>query len=461
LASNRSSRKTSSRAKGDHFEDEVFALVRRVVSDGESFLNPTTCQFFQKKGYYSKDRDDEIIVDISVESWLFGAQAWSMLFVVECKNYGHPVPVDDVEEFFAKLDQIAGKNVKGALFTTKGYQSGAIVFARSKGIGLARILPSKQVDWVLHRAPSAVNFAERNEFRRAEIERALVLPEYRGQSEYFFGAAGGGLTTSPTEFVNHVVPKELRTDPPRGNATQKTVSFRESDVPFVGQEEIERRAETLASAVSNDSSVEFNVRTACDHFKANYKVDFFFDEDLGVDAGGRPILGKIGVDPRAVHATSALAPDSPRWRFTVAHELAHLVLHRHLDIGSVLGGHFETEDGQGVEIIERNPGVLGRLEWQANTFASCMLMNRDRIAEMVLEHIRSQGVNNIGHGAIFLDDQPCNAIPFRQFIARLTLAFNVSREAATYRLAQLRLLNDKRRWPRLAFGGKRPVFTIE
>ena len=460
MASKRS-RNISSRAKGDYFEEQVFALVRRAVSDGESFLNPTTCQFFQKKGYYSRDRGAEIIVDISVESWLFGAQEWSVLFVVECKNYGHAVPVDDVEEFVAKLDQIAGKNVKGALFTTRGYQKGAVAFARSKGIGLARILPSKQVDWVLHRAPSAVSFEQRNEFRRSEIERALVLPDYRGQSEYFFGATGAALTTSPTDFVNQLVPKELRTAPPRGHARQNAASFSESDVPFVGQEEIERRAETLASAVSNDSSVEFNVRAACDHFSANYKVDFFFDEDLGVDAGGRPILGKIGVGPRAVHVTSALPPDSPRWRFTVAHELAHLVLHRHLDIGSILGGHFETEDGQGVEVIERNPGILGRLEWQANTFASCMLMNRDRVADMVLEHIRSQGVNNIGHGAIFLDEQPCNAIPFRQFIARLTVAFNVSREAATYRLAQLRLLNDKRRRPTLAFGGKRPVFAIE
>jgi hypothetical protein len=73
--SSRDSRNLSSRAKGDYFENNVFAIIRRAVSDGESFLNPTTCQFFQKKGYYSRDRDDEIVVDISVESWLFGAQA--------------------------------------------------------------------------------------------------------------------------------------------------------------------------------------------------------------------------------------------------------------------------------------------------------------------------------------------------------------------------------------------------
>ena len=132
----------SVKQRADLFEDKVFAYVRRYVSNGESFLNPKWCQFFQKKRYYSKDRGSEIEVDISVESYSENATSWSVLFVVECKDYSHAVPVDDVEEFVAKLEQIAGKNVKGAIFAS--LQSGAVAYAKSKGIALVRILPRRR-----------------------------------------------------------------------------------------------------------------------------------------------------------------------------------------------------------------------------------------------------------------------------------------------------------------------------
>lgn len=137
-------------AKGDALEDRTFDLLKEELSKGRLGIDAASGKIFKKKGYYSKDREKDIIVDISIEVWPPGAKNHSLLWVCECKNYGHKVPVDDVEEFKAKLDQIAGKNVKGVIATKNPFQSGAISYARNQGIGLVRIMPDDQVTWMMH-----------------------------------------------------------------------------------------------------------------------------------------------------------------------------------------------------------------------------------------------------------------------------------------------------------------------
>jgi hypothetical protein len=91
-------------AKGDALEDQAFDLLQVELSQGRLGIDSASGKIFKKKGYYSRDREKDIVVDISIEVWPPGAQNYSLLWVCECKNYGHSIPVDDVEEFKAKLD---------------------------------------------------------------------------------------------------------------------------------------------------------------------------------------------------------------------------------------------------------------------------------------------------------------------------------------------------------------------
>lgn len=83
--------------------------------------------------------------DISLEFWLPGADQWSILWIIECKDYAGSIPVDDVEEFKAKLDQISGANRKGMLVVSGALQPSAFNYARSNGIAVARPLPREHV----------------------------------------------------------------------------------------------------------------------------------------------------------------------------------------------------------------------------------------------------------------------------------------------------------------------------
>jgi len=136
--------------QGDRFEEKVFRAIEAELKGDRLGLSPSSAKIFHKKAYHSKDRGSDIIVDVSIEIWLPAATNYSQLWICECKDYGRPVPVDDIEEFKAKLGQIAGKNVKGVLATSNSLQSGALSYARSKGIGVVRVLPDSQVEWLIH-----------------------------------------------------------------------------------------------------------------------------------------------------------------------------------------------------------------------------------------------------------------------------------------------------------------------
>ena len=81
----------------------------------------------------------DIKVDVSFNYQIAGAD---LLFLVECKCYAHPVPVDDVEEFHSKIDDIGAH--KGIMVTTVGFQEGAVKTAKGRGIALALLTNEHQ-----------------------------------------------------------------------------------------------------------------------------------------------------------------------------------------------------------------------------------------------------------------------------------------------------------------------------
>ena len=133
--------------KGDSFENLVFNIISVALKGNRLGLSPRQARLFRKKAYFSRDRQKNIIVDISIEVWLPKAKNYSLLWVCECKDYHSAIPVDDIEEFKAKLDQIAGKNIKGVFASRNALQRGALEYARSNGIGVVRVLPNNHVEW--------------------------------------------------------------------------------------------------------------------------------------------------------------------------------------------------------------------------------------------------------------------------------------------------------------------------
>jgi hypothetical protein len=115
--------------KGEDFENKVFGIIKSIIDNEENFyLRPKYCKLFKKKEYYSKDRESNIIIDISIEIWMPNANNYSLLIPIECKNYDKAISINEVEEFYAKISQISGVNVKGVFVTTASFQAATLNF---------------------------------------------------------------------------------------------------------------------------------------------------------------------------------------------------------------------------------------------------------------------------------------------------------------------------------------------
>lgn len=125
-------------AKGTQYENAVADAIEVDLARGDYGLDPAFAKVRRKPSYFSRDRNKDIVFDVSIEVSRRGATAPYWVWVLECKNYTHRVPVDDVEEFHAKLSQIGADRTKGTMITPVGFDSGAVEFAKSKGIGLWR-----------------------------------------------------------------------------------------------------------------------------------------------------------------------------------------------------------------------------------------------------------------------------------------------------------------------------------
>ena len=114
---------------GNVLEKRIHDLFQAEIDADRFWAKKSNCKVFWKKGYHSKDRNTAIVFDVSIEIFLPGSKDYSSLVLIECKNYTHSVPVDDAEEFFAKVQQVAAANAKAVIASTASFQSGTRSYA--------------------------------------------------------------------------------------------------------------------------------------------------------------------------------------------------------------------------------------------------------------------------------------------------------------------------------------------
>ena len=130
---------------GQSFEEEVKELVESEIGQGILGIAPKNARTFLHKAYYSKARESYIEMDVTIEVYREGADEPFLIWVWECKDYAGKVPIDDAEEFHAKLEQVGIHKFKGTLACRNGFQKSVLEYARSYGIGLARIRPGGSI----------------------------------------------------------------------------------------------------------------------------------------------------------------------------------------------------------------------------------------------------------------------------------------------------------------------------
>lgn len=431
--------------KGNSFEDKVFDIFETQLRDGSFYLKKEFCKVFKKKGYFSKDREKDIIFDVSIEVTIPGQSRYSLLFLIECKNYNHSVPVDDLEEFFSKIQQVSGANIKGILVSTNAFQSGAFKYATSKGIGLLRYFDKDKIEWTLPRSPFSM--AQSNwDAEEFDTRQALSDEDYQSRVFDLYGYVNETYTVSSRKYFDSLM-----------NSGEKT-----EDIYWLGKFE-QKSPEPQILVPYLDADIIEKVANAI-LIDANYyrgpvsleSISTLLRERFGLTiepfAKLRPgILGDISFSTNVIRLDSSQALSPQMTRFTLSHEIGHLLLEH---------GRYILHEACHLDDIDFEvSAVLGlkdisRMEWQANFFASCLLLPKEQFISEFLDLARLYDLNDRGHGFIYLDEQRCNIEIFQRVTTKLMKAFDVSRSVVQIRLTKLGFLNDVRKISEFSFHRK-------
>lgn len=169
--------------KGKALELQVKESLEVELSQDHLGISKNATKVYHRKSYYSSDRGSEIEIDVSLEVFRLNANEPFLIWVWECKDYHHSVPVGDIEEFHSKLEQIGLHKTKGTVACRHGFQKGAISFAKTKAIGLARILPDGSIIRLRESAQTVT---------KSFIDLGLIERDSKKLESMFYGLSSSG-----------------------------------------------------------------------------------------------------------------------------------------------------------------------------------------------------------------------------------------------------------------------------
>lgn len=248
----------------------------------------------------------------------------------------------------------------------------------------------------------------------------------------------------------------------------KPLKYDKDGVPVLSKTDIEERAELFLkyfdeSCLLTPQFTPFD--KICSRLKEDHGVKFSFNVDLGKSPEGLQYRGKFIVDEKAILIDKSLNVGEPRFNFTLAHEIAHFVLHRKVDKKLLVKRKYKILDTDKHLVLDHSEKNSPKdwLEYQANKFASCLLLPRSTTIQAVISKQKGLGVTR-RLGTIFVDKQPVNINNFNSIISELSRIYVTSKTAIKIRLIDLSILNDSRANSRGRVGGPThiggPLFNI-
>jgi len=119
--------------KWKRFEKLAYEIQRELSPNARVTLNDSI------QGVDSKTNRQ---IDISIRE---NIGQYSILVVIDCKDYKEPVDVKDLEEFAGLVRDVRAN--KSAIISSNGFTEAAVNVARTHGIDLFRLIDTESVDW--------------------------------------------------------------------------------------------------------------------------------------------------------------------------------------------------------------------------------------------------------------------------------------------------------------------------
>ena len=410
----------NSTLKGNKLEKSFYEYLLAQQERGELVFDAypaDNCKIYKKKEYFCAERGGNVEFDVVIEFFRRGSLTPHSYIVFECKNYGRSIPELHVNDFSLKLSRTFRHAAKGVLVISSRLQSGAEHVARHSKLGIVKF-DEHGLEIIADRRDRSFleyNFAKKQIFESKKATKSLKFSAFYDGSFY---ASVRGLVEGFLEIAPSGQPNRERHHP---------------GVPYVPTDAIKASARDLLGLVGYESG-PVDLKNIC----AALSIDLEFTDHRVHDLDGMEILGSANFDRKKIVINAH--GNITRERFTLGHEIGHFFLKHQLYLAS------ESVIESDLRIVsEREDGFnYERLEFQANSFASNLILPDEIFIRKTAEFRNLLGITDRGHGYIFVDDQPYNYQIYDQLLTQLLTYFEVSKQAIQYKLQKLGMLTDQR-----------------
>jgi Zn-dependent peptidase ImmA (M78 family) len=436
--------------KGDVLEQTAFKIIDEAVRSGRLGINPDFCKVRSKVPYFSKDRNSDIIFDLSIELKLAGSTDLHLLYLIECKNYGSLVPVSDVEEFICKIQQVAGLNVKGVFMTNSDLQSGAYNLLKSKGMMWIKVDDD---------AGNIILYNKSRKSPRTALLKDSAWTEDMAKIEEIKQLYSNGDVIANPENVDAIIREFLVREL---NAKVNWSPGEEMrSLEFLSKRILSEMSQKILNtfdgsliengrAVPVDSFMEFITKT----FNVKFAIDVAFPLEKSHENG------YFERKKKTIHINPELA-GTGQFAFVVMHEISHFILHSKTKISrkeyeQTPDSRFDKSTGR--HVLEKEKHWI---EWQANYLASCLLMPEVSLMWKLVEWQMTNGISKFG--SLWVDHQECNILAYQKAMTILAYQFGVSKGVLEIRMADLGMVryeNERKKGHYRSFGAERQARPI-
>lgn len=419
---------------GDEFENRVFLLFSKMLEEGNFFLPIKNYKIFQKKHYYSEKRQDDIIFDIAIESYLPDQDTPSFIVFIECKKYSSKVPISDLEEFQSKVLQIAPNANKSVLVTNSSFSEQGVNFARSNHIALVRMFDDDKINWLVLREVKDCITHEDVEIAKKEVEKALIDSDYRiiNNAFVFYNEepiydclgfleslykAGNFTTHYASELIlEKIYEKEMQIKNIEYLSDEKLI-----EIALSFRREMYHRYD--------NKQLKLEINQIQQYLSDNFDFCIDFVDDLHIT---KPVhyLAYINYEDRLISILNHILRFENRLRFTLIHELSHLILHE----------KFLQKLKSNKSLIFLSKETKERIEIQANKLTSYILLPPNKLLENLNIVVSRYNLNNDRGYYLYLDSQPCNRYQWHHISNYFCNKFGISEEVIKIRLREIGFL---------------------
>jgi Zn-dependent peptidase ImmA (M78 family) len=408
----------NSTSKGDKLEDAFYRYLVDQKARGElvfGVYTPENCQIYKNKPYYCRERNSDVEFDVVLEIYRTGSEKPHLYVIFECKNHNANVSEIYVNDFSSKIGRIFPHASKGVIVVTSRLQSGAEMVARNGAMGIVKF-DEHGLEIVADRKSRFIE--------SGFLHDQMFLKNNMTKSLKFSGFYDGKYFTNIGDFVTSL-------DSNAASSSRYDPKIEDQSVPYLSIEKIK----FIAEEILESSGYTYGAVDLCAVCRM-LSIDLQFSDREVIDIDGSSILGSAIFNQKKIVINSHSL--QTRERFTLAHEIGHFALNH----GQYLIA--ETTVERDLFVADEKPLILNyeRLECQANSFASELILPDGPFRLQTAQLREGIGIRDRGHGYIFVDDQPSNFSDYKELVSRLSNYFQVSKQAVELKLRKLNMLRD-------------------